>query len=234
MIGVLQIVQIILLTLFVAVSTLAQADTFDVGGRTIAIPPPEGFVDGLKFERYAAVIAAAESASLYTLVSHVEIAIAKRIEKGGSKPLDLYTKVSIAKDSKQIDQTPEIFSATVATLEKNFDTYIDPDGSTIRSIVKEVDRGLTNEYGKQANVSISQPRRLGFFEKNEQVFSAIMINQVKAFDRQKTMLVSISLIRVGRRLLYAYVYKAYRSESDVQLVTETTKKWTQAIVAANK
>ena len=227
-------VHIVLLALFVTASAAAQADTFDVGGRTIAIPPPEGFVNGLKFERYASVISAAESALLQTLASHLDIAVAKRIEKGGSPPLDLYTKVSVAKDTKDIDGTPEVFAATVATLEKNFDTYVDPNGPTIRSIVKEVDQGLTNEYGKQAKVDISHPRRLGFFEKNEHVFSAIMMNQVQAFDRQKTMLVSISLISVGRRLLYVYVYKVYSSESDIPLVTEMTKKWTQAIVMANK
>jgi len=223
-----------LLILLVVGATAAQYDAYDVGGRKVKIPTPEGFSDGLRFERYAALISATEYPDLETLASHVFDVTAQKLEKGASPPLEFYTKVSVDKRFKTTDQTPELFTATVATLEKNFDTYIDPNGPIVKSMVKGVDKGLTSDAGREAKFDISQPQRLGYFEKSERVFSAMMMNQVKAFGRQKTMLVSISLINVNRRLLYVYVYKVYSSEADIQLVTDTTKKWTSAIVAANK
>ena len=217
-----------------AASAAAQDDMYDIGGRKVRIPAPEGFSDGLRFERYSALISATEYPDLEILASHVSAVTAQKLEKGASPPLEFYTKVSVDKRFKTMDQTPELFAYTVADLEKNFDTYIDPNGPTVRSMVKGVDKGLTSEAGREAKFDISQPRNLGYFERSEHVFSALMLNEVRAFNRQKTMLVSISMVNVDRRLLYVYVYKVYSSEADIQLVTDTTKKWTAAIIAANK
>jgi hypothetical protein len=61
-----------------------------------------------------------------------------------------------------------------------------------------------------------------------------MITDVQAFGRKKTMLTSLSLVNVNRRLLYVYGYKVFSSESDIRALTDFTKKWTAAILAANK
>jgi len=135
---------------------------------------------------------------------------------------------------KTVDETPELFAATVAVLEKNFDTYLDPSLPLMTSVIRDTDQGLPAEYGREAKLDLKQPRRLGFFEKKADVFSALMITDVQAFGRKKTMLTSLSLVNVNRRLLYVYGYKVFSSESDIQALTDFTKKWTAAILAANK
>jgi hypothetical protein len=215
--------------------TRGSSDVYTVGGRTLRIPSPEGFTDAFaRLEKYTALITATESPSIEILASHVENSVAKRIERGGNPPLDLYTKVSVDKQLKTVDETPELFAATVAVLEKNFDNYIDPTQPLMKSVIKNTDQGLTAEYGREAKVDLSQPRRLGFFEKKADVLSALMITEVHVLRRTKTMLTSISLVNVNRRLLYVYGYKVFSSESDIQTLIDFTKKWTAAIVAANK
>ena len=210
-------------------------DVYTVGGREVRIPSPEGFTDAFaRLEKYASLISSTESPSLEVVASHVENSVAKRIEKGGSPELDLYTKVSVDKQLKVVDQTPELFAATVAALEKNFDTYLDPSLPLMKSVIKNTDQGLTTEYGRDAKLDLKKPRRLGIFEKKADVFSALMITDVQAFGRKKTMLTALSLVNVNRRLLYVYAYKVFSSESDIHALTDFTKKWTAAILAANK
>jgi len=233
----------LLVVLCIAVSVPAQDpqkerasnDLYMVGGREVRIPPPEGFTDAFaSLEKYTLLITATESPGLEIVASHVENSIAKRIEKGGNPPLDLYTKVSVDRQLKTVDETPELFAATVAVLEKNFDTYLDPSLPLMKSVIKNTDQGLTAEYRREAKLDLKQPRRLGFFEKKADVFSALMITDVQAFGRKKTMLTSLSLVNVNRRLLYVYGYKVFSSESDIRALTDFTKKWTAAILAANK
>ena len=61
----------------------------------------------------------------------------------------------------------------------------------------------------------------------------VMMN-VAVNDGHKTMLSSLSYLLINKRLVYAYCFKELTSEEDVKTLQDFTKKWTSAIVAANK
>jgi len=52
----------------------ADSDRFILGGRTVIVPAPEGFTNGLRLlERFSAIANATEGADLDTLAAHVPI-----------------------------------------------------------------------------------------------------------------------------------------------------------------
>ena len=55
-------------------SAAAPSDRFNLGGRTVIVPAPEGFTNGLGLlERFSAIANATEGADLDTLAAHVPI-----------------------------------------------------------------------------------------------------------------------------------------------------------------
>jgi hypothetical protein len=48
------------------------------------------------------------------------------------------------------------------------------------------------------------------------------------------MVAGVTVLRVQNRLLYAYIYSAYKDEDSVQWVRKTSEQWADAILNANQ
>jgi len=209
-------------------------DSFDLGGRAIVVPAPQGFANGLgRFEKFSMVMNATEGPNLDILAAHAPVSKTEELMRG-SVSLDLYTKVSVLKSLRTMDVTPENFATVVAEVEKNFTSFIDPNGPTIKGAVASANAKLKEQTGEEAGLDLSQPKSLGFFDKQPQIFSAMVMMNVAVNGGHKTMLSSLSYLLINKRLVYAYVFKELTSEEDVKTLQVFTRKWTSAIVAANK
>lgn len=213
----------------------ADIDSYALGSQTVRIPTPEGYTEAFaRFARIAGRISATEAPGLETLAVHLPNSLIRQIEKGKDPDLDFYTKVSVNKQLRSQETTNEMFASIVAALEKNFESYLDPNGPLMKSVVKNADKGLSERYGRDAGVDVSQIKSLGYFDKQTDVFSAMTVSDVQVFGKRRTMLSSISIVNANKRLLYIYVYKRLSDDGDVERLRDFTKKWTAAIIAANK
>jgi hypothetical protein len=75
---------------------------------------------------------------------------------------------------------------------------------------------------------------LGFFEKSQNVFSCMMMVNLELNERKVTILGTLSLVNIGKRLIYVYAYKMAPKGEDVAMLRDFTRNWTAAITAANK
>ena len=128
------------------------------------------------------------------LAVHVPDRLIPLIAKRMDPDLDLFTKVSVSRSAKAIDMTPESFGDIVANLEKNFDTYLDPNGAIVAEMVKNADKGLDKYWKQETGTKISQPKNLGFFQKEPNLFSGMIMSNVEVMERKRTMLSSVSLM----------------------------------------
>jgi len=213
----------------------AAAESFDIGGRSIRVPAPDGFTGVLtRYKHFARRFTGTESPELEMLAVHVPDALIPLIAKRVDPDLDLFTKVSVSRSAKAIDMTPETFAAIVASLEKNFDTYLDPNGPIVAEMIKNAGKGLDKYWKQETGTKISQPKNLGFFQKEPNLFSGMIMSNIEVMERKRTMLSSVSLLNINKRLVFVYVYKVFSTEADIVTLRDFTKKWTAAILAANK
>ena len=213
----------------------SAAQSFDIDGRSIRLPAPEGFTEVLaKYKHFAPRFTWTESPELEMLAVHVPDRLIPLIAKRMDPDLDLFTKVSVSRSAKAIDMTPESFGDIVANLEKNFDTYLDPNGAIVAEMVKNADKGLDKYWKQETGTKISQPKNLGFFQKEPNLFSGMIMSNVEVMERKRTMLSSVSLINLNKRLVFVYAYKVFSTEADIVTLRDFTKRWTAAILAANK
>jgi len=212
----------------------APSDRFNLGGRTVIVPAPEGFANGLRLiERFSAIANATEGADLDTLAAHVPISSLLDLMSGAAA-LDLYTKVSVAKKARSIDLTPAQFNGVVATVQKNFSSYIDPKNPSFKKTIETASTRLKERLGTETSLELSQPQNLGFFDKKPGVFSGMLMMSVHVNDVSQTMLGSVSYVLVNKRLIYVYGFKPLKSDEDVTTLQNFIKKWTAAIIAANR
>jgi len=82
--------------------TDVTGDRFDLGGRKVVVPAPEGFTNGLgRFDRFTTVMTATESPDLDILLAHVPTSMVDELTKGPAN-IDFYTKVSVAKKARTL------------------------------------------------------------------------------------------------------------------------------------
>ena len=226
------------LVLLILISTLFSSaqtsDRYQFGDRTISIPAPDGFTNVIgRFPKVTARFNATEDPGNIALASHVPENFVADLEGSQDIDLDFYTKVSTKKSLRSTPSTVENYKAVVRDLEKNFDTYLDPDGELIKKVEANYTKGLAG-MGTKATIRTTSTKNLGFFEKNEHVFSAMSVSAANISGRMVTTLATMSVVRVKDRLLFVYVYRMFPDEYAVQELTTFTRKYTAKILAANK
>ena len=147
--------------------------------------------------------------------------------------LQFYTKVSINQRVKNTDISPELFAAAVADLEKNFGTYMDPNGPLLKKTEGNASKGLTELFGTDTKTDIKGARNLGFFEKTDKVFSGTTLVTLDVNGRNLTILGTFSVVRVNQRLVFLFAYKMFPEAKDDEMLRDFTMKWSAKTVAAN-
>jgi len=209
-------------------------DSFDLGGRTVVVPAPAGFTNGLgRFERFTTVMTGKESPDLDILAAHVPISKVEELTRG-PVALDLYTKVSINKRGRTLDVTPEMFTALIAAVKKNFGNFIDPSSAIVRQTIASANTKLKEQMGPDAEIDLGQQTNLGFFDEQPRIFSGMVIMKVTENGSPKVVLTSVSYLLLNKRCVYAYCIKALSGGEDAKTLQDFTKKWTAALIAANK
>ena len=83
-------------------------------------------------------------------------------------------------------------------------------------------------------MTLDKPMQLGVFFSKPNACSFGIIQQISAVGSSVKMVAGITILRVQNRLLYAYIYSAYKDEDSVQWVRKTSEQWADAILKANQ
>ena len=215
-------------------SSAQTPDRYQFGDRVIFIPAPDGFANVIgRFPKVTARFRATEDPGNVALASHVPESFIPDLEVSENIDLEFYTKVSTSKNLRSALVSLESYKAVVRDLEKNFDTYIDPEGDLIKKVETNSEKGLAG-MGTKATIRTTSTQNLGFFEKNERVFSAMSAYTANISGRMVTTLATLSVVRVKDRLLFVYVYRMFPDEYATKDLVTFTRKYTAKIIAANR
>ena len=208
-------------------------DVFQLGTRSVRIPSPTGFSDVIgRIENDHGRFAPDEQGGLLSL--DVPDDILPALAKDTLMPLEIYAKVRISPEIMEVDITPELYAATVAEFQKNFDALLDPNGKIVTTAKRDVSLYVSQVTGRVSKVDISATKNLGYFQKTGNVFSALTLMMIEVNGQTIPMLASISLLRLNIRLINATVYKRMPTDKDIETMPEFTKSWTTRILDANK
>jgi len=209
-----------------------NTDVFQVGSRSVRVPPPEGFIDvvGRIVDDHGR-FAANEREGLISLC--VRASDVPALNRDPLMPLDIYTKVRIAPEMISMDVDGELYAKVVAEYQKNFDGLLDPNGSVVAKAKKDLSLSVSQITGRMSTVDLKSSRNLGYFQKTERAFSSLSLMTIEVNGQPIPLLVSVSLLRLNDRLVNVAVYKRLPTDKDIDYLRDFTTRWTSAIVAAN-
>ena len=207
-----------------------QPDVYEVGSRYIRLPPPAGFTEAFRNadEKIVAQFKRGEDPGNEIIAAYLPNAAIRELMASGMVNKTFLARISILSKFKTADVTPEEFADSVAYLEKHTPEFLDPNGPLVKSVLN------LKKFEKLKNISIDQPRSLGVFERNDRVFSTLILFSVGIQDQKIVLLGAISYVHVRDRLLYGSIFKVLSENEDIETVRGLSKKWTAAIVSANK
>jgi hypothetical protein len=76
--------------------------------------------------------------------------------------------------------------------------------------------------------------QLGAFFSKPNTCGFGIIQQISTGGSVVKMVAGVTILRVQNRLLYTYVFSAYKDEDSVQWVRKTSEQWADAILKANQ
>lgn len=207
-------------------------DAYQVGGRTIYIPSPEGFVNGYpRIPQVAELVKASEDPQGRTLTFHLPRAIATKIIAGDNvRRAYFYATIATHNSMDNVDVTPEMFADFATTTERDLTRLI----HEAMPQAEEESRRTRERMGKSTDIGLENPRNLGAFDKHPDVLSVMMMMSAIEGNRSIQMIAVRSYVVVKRRLLYINIYKDYSGDADIKFLQDFARKWTAEIVEANK
>ena len=217
-------------------TTLASVQ---LGDKIIVIPEPEGYEEATaQFKQIKDRFAATEAPENEMLLVHMLAADCELLRQGSNPTFSQYTKISVLRQAKELTVTSEMMKAAIEDLRKQAVKFPDPNNPTTLAMEKHLERALSNLNSKQTTIDFGKPEVLGEFNAGPNVFSLLMllnvkINQSGVEAKPTAMLMSVSYVRLKERIIFVYVYKKLESKADLEPLKTFTTNWTNKMLAAN-
>jgi hypothetical protein len=198
---------------------------FKFSTQAVLIPTPEGMVDefGKNAEMTTNIAKQLEPAFQLLAVYETKEDVIRR-EKGGSGPPGFYTSVGSIKSLKDFDVAPDDFAVLVAKQIEPFPLELDPKNKELILTLNKAEKGLVG----------NPPVVFGWFDKQPDSFSAMMLVGWKLVGVPVTAGLVISYVHVKKRVVYLRTFRIVNDMNDVVTLADFVKKWSAEIKAANK
>ena len=216
----------------------ADVATFHLGDQVITIPAPNDFEEAAsQFESIKTRFTVTEAPSNDMLAVHLPHADCEKLRAGGAASLNFYTKISVPRSARSLDYSAEQFAKLVSEFRKTGSQVMDVNGPTMKETLEHLSKGLSDLNKNETQVDMDQPLSLGEFDTRPNVYSVMLLVNLKAQsgDVKISQLIAggISFVRIKQRLIFVYTYRKYDSKADVETLRDFTKQWIGQILAAN-
>ncbi len=203
----------------------AHADeTITIGGKSVAIPLPEGFVriDGKDSDLDASlksfVPAMNEGLAVFALPNE-----AAALLSGKGEGMTRYFMLQTLRSATGKTMTLADFKSLRSEVRKLLG-----DGASAEGIKKEANDALKKSGNPDATIGKLKP--LGIVEEGDEFIEAAML--LEAGTENAMAHVSSSIVANGK-LLYAFGYSQHKGDADVAWTKSAVKDWRKGILAAN-
>lgn len=216
----------------------ADLSTFQLGNQVVTIPAPEDFEEAAsRFEGVRNRFTLTEAPGNDVLAVHLPHADCEKLRAGEFGPFSFYTKISVRQAVRTTDYSAQRFASLVSEFRKNGSKILDVNSPTMKATLEKLGKNLSELNDQETQVDMSQPINLGEFDTRPNVYSVMLLVNIKMQSSEGELNTPIagglSYVRVKQRLLYVYTYRKYESKTDVEVLRDFTKKWIGQILAAN-
>ncbi|MGO9795608.1 MAG: hypothetical protein ACLPLZ_05870 [Terracidiphilus sp.] len=205
----------------------AAPPTYRAGGLSIAIPPPGGDLveAGPDYRVVLEPLAPDANRLLAAFVLPGDMTV---VRTGTWPSLTDYALVEIPRRAEFADVDADAFKTVVDGMSKQLGGNLD-----LKDSQEELNLRL-KALNPNATVTLDKPLPLGVFFSNPDASGFGMIMPASVNGVTTRMVVVISVLRVQKRVLFAYSYKVFKDENTVKLLQATSEKWAEAICNANR
>ena len=154
-----------------------------------------------------------------------------RFWRGGDTPLPRYALVEIPRRAEFSEVDSATYKTVADALAQQFGTSLD---GTMKFYQDDLNRKLKELNSEAATITMDKPLPLGAFFSKPDSAAFGMVMSVSAKGPATKMVMAIGVVRAQNRILLLYLYSVYKDDASVQWVRETSEKWADAVLAANK
>ncbi len=235
-----QVKKLIILVVFlvVAVPHIAGAaarnsepvESFKAGGVPIIIPPPiSGFVEAGDRRSLMELFVPQTNRLLSAYMTPDDLA---RLTKGNDNTLlSKYGLVEVARRAEFMDCGPNDFKEVISGAKEAMGDF---SSVSLKDTEEEFNRRMKALDIPNAQVSIGKPLMLGPLFSKPDEYGFGMITEYTVSGSNVKVVAGCALLRVKKRLLFAYLYAEYKDEDTIKWIRKTTEEWSDAILKANK
>lgn len=110
----------------------------------------------------------------------------------------------------------------------------DPNSKEMVAATKSLHDLVREDRGADAPASIKQPKTLGVIFRDHNIVTVGMLTAVEVDGEQSPMIVTLSALHLKNRVIEVHIYRRIKKDEDIDTLENFTRKWTAAILAANK
>ena len=219
----------ILLSTGITHKTYSQVQTFQVGGKTVAIPSPGSeFSEVGDANRDGMKVFVPESNRLVSgFVLSTDLPKLFKTEKNDM--MVRYALVEVPKTSEFTDCNTADFKDVVSGVDESL-----KNGNYVAESETEFNNRMKKMHLDSLQIRIGQPAPLGRFFYKQDVICLGMVMALELGGESARYAVAIMLIRVKQRLMFVYLYNAYENQESVSWLRKTAETWGDRILTANK
>ena len=210
--------------------TLFGAETATIGAVSLKVPLPEGFArfDGANkdVDKLLVQMVPPINRLLMVMAPPDDVAAAKQ---GALRDLNRYMMLQTFRQTEKMTITTKEFAEVL----KGVDQQLGSD-KAIAKQEEEINAQLkrTNDV---KNLKVGETAMLGIYQRSDEfVDMGMMLKAQVAGNEPKPIVSAISIAMIRGKVVYIYVYSAYKTPEDITWTRKTVKEWRESITAANK
>jgi hypothetical protein len=207
-----------------------EPQSYRSGLKSIVIPPPTADLSELGPD-YRVLMESTVPDTNRLLAAFLSAEDSANLRSGISKGAYRYALVENLRRAEFIDIDADAFKQVSDSIAKQFGVDLN---ASMKDYEEELNHKLKAMRGVDTTMTLDKPMQLGVFFLKTNACSFGLIQQISAAGSSVKMVAGITFLRVQNRLIYAYVYSAYRDEDSVQWVRKTSEQWADAILKANQ
>jgi hypothetical protein len=208
----------------------SSPQSYRAGKKSLVIPPPatELYEIGSDYRVTLETIVPASNRLIAAFIRPDEL---NAVLAPGERLLSRYALVQVPRGAEFVDVNGDDFKKVAGSVAEQFGANLD---TLLKDEEADLNRRLKAVNSGAAAINLDKPTPLGSLFSKPDASGFAMIVPVSTKGTTTRMVMGLSVLRVQNRLLFAYLYSAYKDDESVQWVRRTSEQWADAILAANK
>jgi len=234
------IMAVVFLSVLMQASFASSANfTIGVGGTEISIPAPEGFHEISKLSSetrdHFETFTPPDNRLLGVFLLEEDLGL---LMKDETPDVRRYMLLQSYRKLEDYDLSRREFDELADSIKEQNNSLMQEVKREVESLLAATSEKLSEEYQTSVAFQVSNSVPLGvFLERRNAIGYANLTKYETAIEDEvenSTMIMSISLLRLKNRLLYAYVYERYETQESIDWVRKTSTQWAKAMLEANQ